>query len=709
MTAISQEKIKNTYKASVIIEKATPEVLQDFLKRSHVDCPENLVELHKGKDYEKTLLSILQKADLGVLERLHNVAVIAQNSPALPLVCLWAYRERYDLTLPDTMGYDRPMDAVLWMAAHYPERFKTFVATQRYHFQGKRTRTDRVDIAAESTLAPDVLYDNARRYLLEIIKDCAKGNVTYSEESLIFESYGDELVASLLTGEPYISDELDETGEEIHRNINKPAPITIVIRPNKALLVFAPNKPLQGTLAQAIGEKVFGLTNVDKKPERSQAFDVQKIFSDIMMHGTLSLQRPPSHPSWPELLGLHVDTVNLTRRDGFRASYTVPKSKNPKDYGQFMARELLGKYTKYPQKPDVEMSYRKECWSHVDVCGVDMTVFYNNQEGTHERLVRLSVDGSSNLTTEPLDDAIIAWLERSGYYGPKASSDPLAILRGLFNKLSVKATTHFGKGTVRGLHKKDLVSMEDQGLFQFLDCAVYGCDACGDEVPLKNDGAYVCKNCGDMSQVSPYGYEATRESVAKAIQKAFSLKGEIRALPTDGRLFSLGETEDHQPVLLWFGDTEPNENVQHTTITLCGIEATILHTLAAPPKLKKGQGIYLFDRLQWKDKTGFKGKIQKPQSHKSISTKGGHAKGQKRRHLAEPKYKELRNQHIYQNSGGMQLACDDTAQWLIDSGHEKCANDEKESDAVVRISSSLYNARWRKDWEKQQKFSRKES
>jgi hypothetical protein len=125
--------------------------------------------------------------------------------------------------------------------------------------------------------------------------------------------------------------------------------------------------------------------------------------------------------------------------------------------------------------------------------------------------------------------------------------------------------------------------------------------------------------------------------------------------------------------------------------------------------LKKGQGIYLFDRLQWNNKNGLKGKIQKLQFHKSISAKGGHAKGQKRRHLAEPKYKELRNQHIYQNSGGMQLACDDTAQWLIDSGHEKCANDEKESDAVVRISSSLYNARWRKDWEKQQKFSRKES
>ena len=51
------------------------------------------------------------------------------------------------------MGYDRPMDAVLWMAAHYPQRFKTFVVTQRYHFQGKRTRTDRVDIATESTVA----------------------------------------------------------------------------------------------------------------------------------------------------------------------------------------------------------------------------------------------------------------------------------------------------------------------------------------------------------------------------------------------------------------------------------------------------------------------------------------------------------------------------------------------------------------------------
>jgi hypothetical protein len=708
MTAISQEKIKSAYKAVVIIEKASPEVLQDFLKRSHVDCPENLVELHKGKDYEKTLLSILQKADLGVLEHLRNVAVIAQNSPALPLASLWAYRERYDLTLPDTMGYDRPMDAVLWMAAHYPERFKTFVATQRYHFQGKRTRTDRVDIAEESTLAPDVLYDNARKYLLEIIKDCAKGNVTYSEESLIFESYGDELVASLLTGEPYISDEVNEAGEEVYRNINKPAPITVVIRPNKALLVFAPNKPLQGTLAQAIGEKVFGLTNVAKKPERSQAFDVQKIFSDIMMHGTLSLQRPPSHPSWPELLGLHVDTVNLTRCDGFRASYTVPKSKNPKDYGQFMARELLGKYTKYPQKPDVEMSYRKECWSHVDVCGVDMTVFYTNQDGTHERLVRLSVDGSSNLTTEPLDEAIIAWLERSGYYGPKPSSDPLAILRGLFNKLSVKATTHFGKGTVRGLHQKNLTSMEDQGLFRFLDRAVYGCDTCGDEAPLKNDGAYVCENCGDMSQVSPYGYEATRESVAKAIQKAFSLNGIVHALLGEDRLFSLGETEDHQPVLLWLGDTEPDEKTQKT-IGPYGVEVTLLHALAAPPVFFKGQAVSVLDRLQWKDKTGFKGKIQKPQSHKSISTKGGHAKGQKRRHLAEPKYKELRNQHIYQNSGGMQLACDDTAQWLIDSGHEKCANDEKKSDAVVRISSSLYNARWRKDWEKQQKFSRKES
>ena len=101
--------------------------------------------------------------------------------------------------------------------------------------------------------------------------------MTYSEESLIFENYGDELVASLLTGEPYISDELNESGEEVYRNINKPAPITIVIRPNKALLVFAPNKPLQGTLAQAIGEKIFGLTNVPKKQEQSQAFDLQKI------------------------------------------------------------------------------------------------------------------------------------------------------------------------------------------------------------------------------------------------------------------------------------------------------------------------------------------------------------------------------------------------------------------------------------------------
>jgi hypothetical protein len=250
--------------------------------------------------------------------------------------------------------------------------------------------------------------------------------------------------------------------------------------------------------------------------------------------------------------------------------------------------------------------------------------------------------------------------------------------------------------------------MEDQGLFRFLDRAVYGCDTCGDEAPLKNDGAYVCENCGDMSQVSPYGYEATRESVAKAIQKAFSLNGIVHALLGEDRLFSLGETEDHQPVLLWLGDTEPDEKTQKT-IGPYGVEVTLLHALAAPPVFFKGQAVSVLDRLQWKDKTGFKGKIQKPQSHKSISTKGGHAKGQKRRHLAEPKYKELRNQHIYQNSGGMQLACDDTAQWLIDSGHEKCANDEKKSDAVVRISSSLYNARWRKDWEKQQKFSRKES
>jgi hypothetical protein len=139
MTAISQEKIKSAYKAVVIIEKSSPEVLKDFLSRNHIDCPESLTGFSKGKDYKQAVLSLLQKADLGVLERLRNVAVIAQNSPALPLVCLWAYRERYDLTPPDTMGYDRPMDAVLWMAAHYPERFKTFVATQRYHFQGKRT------------------------------------------------------------------------------------------------------------------------------------------------------------------------------------------------------------------------------------------------------------------------------------------------------------------------------------------------------------------------------------------------------------------------------------------------------------------------------------------------------------------------------------------------------------------------------------------
>ncbi|MFM7621869.1 MAG: hypothetical protein ACKO57_02710, partial [Alphaproteobacteria bacterium] len=67
MTAISQEKIKSTYKVGVIIEKATPEVLQGFLKRNHIDCPENLTELSKGKDYKQALLSILQKADIGVL------------------------------------------------------------------------------------------------------------------------------------------------------------------------------------------------------------------------------------------------------------------------------------------------------------------------------------------------------------------------------------------------------------------------------------------------------------------------------------------------------------------------------------------------------------------------------------------------------------------------------------------------------------------
>jgi hypothetical protein len=179
MTTLSQEKIKSAYKAVVIIEKASPEVLQNFLNSNHIDYPENLAELHKGKDYKNALLCLLQKANVGVLERLRNVAVIAQNSPAVPLASLWAYRDRYDIPLPDTMGYDRPMDAVLWMASHHPQRFKTFVATQRYHFQGKRTRTDRVDIAAESPLAADVLYDNARKYLLEIIKDCAKGNVTY--------------------------------------------------------------------------------------------------------------------------------------------------------------------------------------------------------------------------------------------------------------------------------------------------------------------------------------------------------------------------------------------------------------------------------------------------------------------------------------------------------------------------------------------------
>jgi hypothetical protein len=88
MTAISQEKIKSAYKAVVIIEKSSPEVLQDFLSRNHIDCPESLTGFSKGKDYKQAVLSLLQKADLGVLERLRNVAVIAQNSPALPLVCL---------------------------------------------------------------------------------------------------------------------------------------------------------------------------------------------------------------------------------------------------------------------------------------------------------------------------------------------------------------------------------------------------------------------------------------------------------------------------------------------------------------------------------------------------------------------------------------------------------------------------------------------
>jgi hypothetical protein len=195
--------------------------------------------------------------------------------------------------------------------------------------------------------------------------------------------------------------------------------------------------------------------------------------------------------------------------------------------------------------------------------------------------------------------------------------------------------------------------------------------------------------------VSPYGYEATRESLAHGIQKAFSLKGSVHALPTDDRFFSLGETEDYQPVLLWFGDAEPDEKTQKT-IGHYGVEVTLLHALAAPPAFFKGQAISVLDRLQWKDKTGFKGKIQKPQSHKSISAKGGNRKGEKARTYALKRWHECTHQNLYQKQGEKRSFCDVMAKEILDHGIEmmlpKDRNDR--GNAEQRLSDRIYKMKF---------------
>ena len=90
-----------------------------------------------------------------------------------------------------------------------------------------------------------------------------------------------------------------------------------------------------------------------------------------------------------------------------------------------------------------------------------------------------------------------------------------------------------------------------------------------------------------------------------------------------------------------------------------------MHTLAEPPKLQKGQGVYLFDRLQWNNKNGLKGKIQKLQFHKSISAKGGNRKGEKARTYALKRWHECTHQNLYQKQGEKRSFCDVMAKEIL--------------------------------------------
>jgi|GEM_PF-6532690 len=616
----SLKKLRSHYKPGLLIKNATPSVLEGFLKHLGIDLPDSCDNLQKqgSQRYQRAIEAALLALDPQKLERIRNVGIVASNDPKLPMHLLFAFMEYHRVFLPEGLSADQHADVVVWFATTNSALFRNFITTNAYRLVGTRQRSDRTDIIPEGYDIKSQL-DQAEEKLSAIVKEVMQktGNRLPDSVQPIVERRDEEMVIAMVAGEPALSEEITEEGEETYRNITKAMPVTIVFRPKKqTILFFAKDSGIQNALAQAVARDLYGNEALPAKQDHHQAFNLSQMWQDLIHEGRLNIVLPAAPTEeGVTYLGCCVNALETVQlQDWLVAKYEYFRGYGREDRGQQMARNLLWKYTKFPQGPDIPLSERKEHWTWVDLAKIGLLIYYRNADGNQTRRVFLHRDGSSNLTTDDLDEGILRAIRNGGYDGKRPPTQPMAIVESLFIRLQHQEKVGLTARDAQGLRLDAIQALNNQSFLTFQKDPEMQCGHCGALCGSSKKGTYSCPDCGDVSQVAPRVYTVTRLGFAKSVQRVFGITGDAAPLQGSNLLLFLGTLEDGQEALLWFGDQELAET-EHSLMKHYKTDVILLHRLSLPPQVKRGYAQPLFEVMTWQSNAlGMRGKLKKKTS-----------------------------------------------------------------------------------------------
>ncbi len=618
MIRVSRKTLQSHYKIGLFIKNTTPSMLESFLKSLGAVLPDTceVLQAQGTRHYKDVIENALLVLDPQKLERIRNVGIVASNDPKLPMHLLLAFMEYHKVFLPEGLSADQHADVVVWFATTNSVLFRNFMATNAYRLAGTRQRSDRTDIIPEGYDIKSQL-DQAEEKLPAIVKVVMQktGNrLPDSVQPIVERRVDDEIVMAMVAGEPALSEEITEEGEETYRNITKAMPVTIVFRPKKqTILFFAKDSGIQNALAQAVARDLYGNEALPAKQDHHQAFNLSQMWQDLIHEGRLNIVLPAAPTEeGVTYLGCCVNALETVQlQDWLVAKYEYFRGYGREDRGHQMARNLLWKYTKFPQGPDIPLSERKEHWTWVDLAKIGLLIYYRNADGHQTRRVFLHRDGSSNLTTDDLDEEILRAIRNGGYDGKRPPTQPMAIVESLFIRLQHQEKVGLTARDAQGLRLDAIQTLNNQGFLTFQKDPEMQCGHCGALCGSSKKGTYSCPDCGDVSQVAPQVYTVTRLGFAKSVQRVFGIAGDAAPLQGSDFLIFLGTLEDGQEVLLWLGDQELGKN-EHSLMRHYKTDVILLHGLSLPPKVKRGYAQPIFGLMKWQSNTlGMLGKLKK--------------------------------------------------------------------------------------------------